>query len=271
MLKAIKKPAIGLSSRVLSILLTITFLTQSVPRFASADIVSAARLTAAAEFTDHTARTVKIHIPEQYGFIEKTSYPALTAAAEAKKPLVFLVKDAHCNYEAQHNIAKILEVLIEDYGAGLVAIEGAAGDIDLSRYGRYTPGPGKQRAVDRFVKEGYVTGAEYLKINQYRELPFGIYGVENARLYADNFISFRQTWSANRETDKFFRQLTELTEQLKNKIYSEELKELDRKCRSFSAGELPLTDYVRYLDKTQSVNGSGETSASVIENYFVLI
>ena len=46
--------------------------------------------------------------------------------------IIIHIQDAHCNYEAQTNIAKMLEHLIKKYNVNFVAVEGADGVVDTT-------------------------------------------------------------------------------------------------------------------------------------------
>jgi hypothetical protein len=190
-----------------------------------------------------------LFIPESFGSIVKKWEPE---PIENNKSVI-LIQDAHCNYEAQHNIAKILETLVRDYKIDLVAIEGAAGDIDLSRFGKLADTKAKEKVTDIFVKRGIVTGPEYLRITKYNEAPFGLYGIEDGELYVKNFISFRNSISNSKDTQYFIDELSTVVNNLKDKIYSKELFEFDNKICSYNSNEVSLTDYVKELNKRKSI------------------
>ncbi len=192
-----------------------------------------------------------LFVPEQYGIIEKTA--AFTDSQQAKT--IIIIQDAHCNYEAQHNIANIIETLVRDYGISLVAVEGAEGDLDLSRYGKYADGEAKAKAVDKYVRQGYVSGPEYLNITQYQQLPFGIYGIEDGRLYVKNYVSFRENLANAKETGTFIKQVTKVLQALKEKVYSEELLAFDQKQREYDKNEFSLMDWINYLKQWMKDEG----------------
>lgn len=185
-----------------------------------------------------------LFIPEGFGSIEKRREPE----SEENSKFIILIKDAHCHYEAQHNIAKILEVLVRDYGVDIVGVEGAEGDLNLSQYEQYSNEKIKEKAVDMYIKKGYATGAEYLNITRYNKLPFGIYGIEDGKLYVENFIKFRETWANNNEIEYFIKEVSRIIAQLKGKIYSKELFEIDRKEFEYVENKISLTDWVKYLN-----------------------
>jgi hypothetical protein len=209
---------------------------------------------------------IDIYIPEQYGSIETLGQGS---RGKGQKGQVVLIKDAHCNYEAQTNIAKILEILVREYGVSLVAVEGASGELDLSDYGRITDGDFEKEAVDSFVKKGYVSGPEYLNITKYGKLPFGIYGIEDEKLYVENFISFRKTWENVTETKYFVEEVEGICGRLKEKIFSKELLDFDKKAVEYTNNKMSLMDWTTLLkervtnDKIQMTN---EAQAPNTEN-----
>lgn len=184
-----------------------------------------------------------LYIPENYGSIIERWIPG----KKSSNKLIIHVQDAHCHYEAQHNVARIIETLTREYGIDLVAVEGAVGELDLGRFGNTKNTKLKENAIDIFVKKGIVTGPEYLKITKYNQLPFGIYGIEKGELYVENLISFRHTISNKKEAQFFINKLTNMVERLKNKIYSKELLDFDEQIKLYNKNELSLSKYIDYL------------------------
>ena len=76
--------------------------------------------------------------------------------------LVIHIQDAHCNYEAQSNIVKILENLNKNYNVSLVSVEGADGVIDTSWFKAFPDDEVRKEVADYFMKKGEITGAEFL-------------------------------------------------------------------------------------------------------------
>ena len=50
---------------------------------------------------------------------------------------VVLIKDAHCNYDAQINQADILRTLFNEYGFTSIYVEGACDDVDTTLFTAY--------------------------------------------------------------------------------------------------------------------------------------
>ena len=75
----------------------------------------------------------EITIPDQYGSIIETH-------EGANGKLIVNIQDAHANYEAQKNIAAIIESLIDNYNMNLVLMEGKLTTRDF-KYLRYRASP----------------------------------------------------------------------------------------------------------------------------------
>lgn len=184
----------------------------------------------------------EIFIPESYGVIERSSFDKYPSSR-----LVVLLKDAHCNYDAQHNIARILEVLVRDYKVDLVAVEGAVGFLDYTRLEKLENEIAREKMADTFVKKGILSGPEYLKITKDGRLLFNIYGIEDEKLYIENFIAFRQTIDHMEETFAYINELDRVVKSLKKKIYLPGLLEFDNKATQYYENAISLTDWVKEL------------------------
>lgn len=199
------------------------------------------------KISDNSPLVSNLFIPENFGSITKKFN------SETEKSII-CIQDAHCNYEVQHNISKILEILVRDYKVDLIAIEGAVGDIDLSRFGKLENTKVKEKVIDRYVRRGIVTGPEYLRITKYNELPFGIYGIENGELYVRNFLLFRTSISNNKAPQLFVDELSKIIEKLKLRIYSKDLHEFDNVIQMYNDNKISLADYIKYLGKMENVS-----------------
>jgi len=163
------------------------------------------------------------------------------------------IQDAHCNYEAQHKIAEIIEYLNKNYGINVVDLEGGAGSYDLSVFTGISDKPEREKASDHFVKEGMVSGAEYAAINNPEKL--SLWGVEDADLYLDNLYIYRDSLQYSSRVKSSLGSITYILDNLKAKIYSKELLELDRKYSAYKAEETDLKEYITYLIDTAGTKG----------------
>lgn len=184
----------------------------------------------------------EIFIPESYGIIERSSFDKYLSTR-----FVILLKDAHCNYDAQHNIARILEVLVRDYKIDLVAIEGAVGLLDFTRFGKLENEFAKEKMADSLIKKGVLAGPEYLSIVKHGKLSFNVYGIEDENLYIENFVTLRQTINYLEETNLFINELNRIVKNLKDRIYTKKLLEFDNKSTKYYENVISLTDWVKEL------------------------
>ena len=187
-------------------------------------------------------------IPRDYGTIKERSNGG-------NGKLVLYIQDAHCNYEAQTNIARILEYLIKNYKVDFVSVEGADGIVDTSWFKAFPDEDIKQEVADYFMKKGEITGAEFLSITS--DYPFTIYGAENRKYYIDNLNSFLESYPYKEEFLKYYTSVKSALGKLKKYIYTKQLRRLDNKVIGHKDKKIKFADYIRYLDntaKTQRIN-----------------
>lgn len=159
--------------------------------------------------------------------------------------IVIHIQDAHCNYTAQHTIAQIIGYAADRYGLNIVNLEGGAGNYNLSAFTSIDDTGVRDKVSDYFVKKGMINAGEYFAIN-YPEKA-ALWGVEDTQLYIDNLNVYRESLKHKEEIDKDLNVLTNILTNLKNKIYSPALLELDSKYLLYKSGKLDLKDYLHYL------------------------
>gem|GEM_PF-2785642 len=182
----------------------------------------------------------KIVVPRDYGLV-KSRY-----AAPGSNKLVVHIQDAHCNYEAQSNIIKVLECLIKNDGLSLISVEGADGFIDTSWFKAFPDAEIRKEVADYFMKKGEITGPEFLTITS--DYPIKLFGAETRAYYLENLNAFTSSYPLKEDTEKYFNQIKAAINKLKSYIYGDELKELDLKMQDYEAKKLSFTDYVKYLE-----------------------
>jgi len=186
-------------------------------------------------------------LPEYLGHIKDSWQPLnrQTGKPANRQTTVIHIQDAHCNYYAQHKIAEIVEYLNGRYGIDTINLEGGARNYDLSPFTDIPDKPMRERASDYFVKEGLVNGAEYFAINNPGKI--ALWGVEEARLYVDNLNVYRNSLKNKAEIEKDLKALSHILSNLKLKIYSKELLELDSKYSQYKSETIDFKDYLKYL------------------------
>ncbi len=190
-----------------------------------------------------------------------------TSLANPDKPFFILLRDLHCNYEAQLSIAKAIEVVASYQlsvssknnplvtgdrrlrtGDGfLVLTEGADGPEDTSLLGTFPDKKVREEGSRAFMKEGKMTGAEFLSITRYGEIPIHIEGVEDADLYIENLKAFQKVIGKRDDVKSFIAKTEEVLNQVKEKIYSPELVELEAKEHRYQEGKENIAVYGKYI------------------------
>lgn len=184
-----------------------------------------------------------LDINPEYGMVkEEFGY----SYGDDSKSIIY-IQDAHCNYEAQKNIANILEYLIKEEGIKMVFVEGGSDDSSLSYLRGYGSKEALKSIAEKQLKEGKISGEEYL--NLISDLEFEIYGVEDARLYNQQRDVFLKIDGYKAELLGFADSIQGAVEQLKDKVYSGELKEMEAKRKAFDKNELSLVAYIGYLNR----------------------
>src|SRR3989338_8148601 len=97
--------------------------------------------------------------------LEALQFPDDVAKVEERfngngNDLVVLVQDAHCNFNAQTNIQKVIGALQETYGLKLIALEGGAGELDLLPLRMFPDASVKERVLKQYALRGEISGPE---------------------------------------------------------------------------------------------------------------
>lgn len=183
----------------------------------------------------------EIVIPEDAGRIKEV-YKAPNA-----KQVVVHIQDAHCNYEAQSNISKVVEHLIKNYVLNLAAVEGSTGMIDTSPFRNMPNQESKVEVADYYMKKGRVTGPEFLSITG--PYNFTIWGIEDEDMYLNNYDAFLKTIKFQTEMEKYCAELKLVIDTLKARLYNKELKEFDNRLVSFTDKFESFTEYADFLEE----------------------
>jgi len=200
-----------------------------------------------------------IEIPEDIGLV-KDSFKGTS------DKLIVHIQDAHCNYEAQNNIVKILELLMEKKDLSLVAVEGSAGTIDTSLFTTFPDEEIRREVADYFMKKGKISGAEFLAINTKK--PVVLFGVENKEYYLENLKAYTSTLSSQTTVKKACAEIRAYLNKLKGYIYSKELKAFDRKIRDYEKNKIKFVEFCIYIKEKAQKRG---LDLSKYENFSYLI
>lgn len=237
--KALKKETGKLLPKLLTLLLAYAFLSSGIAFAAPQQDMTIAAVKEAVTNPDN------IVIPREYGLV-KSKFNANSGR------LVINVLDVHCNYEAQSNIAKILEGLVKNYGLSFAAVEGAAGTVDMSWFRLFKDDAVRKEVADYFMKKGEISGPEFLSVTA--GYPIKLFGVETRLHYLQNLNALTSSYPFKDETEKHLNNIKSALDNLKNFIYSDELKKLDAESRGYESKSIQLNDYIRFLQAEAEKN-----------------
>ncbi|MBI4971862.1 MAG: hypothetical protein HZC17_08545, partial [Candidatus Omnitrophica bacterium] len=192
----------------------------------------------------------QIHIPEEFGVVEEV-YQSPNPAGDS--PLVIYIQDAHCIYEAQSNIRKIIDRVQKDQDLKLVALEGGEGKVNPALFRAFPVQEVKEKIIDGYVRRGELSGAEFAAIANDRESDF--YGIEDMKIYFENKKAFLKAIDEKKRVDMKLDDIDRWLRKMKDETYSPELKELFQKTEDYEKEHLNLLDYVKYLKSFEGVAG----------------
>ncbi|MDP2912610.1 MAG: hypothetical protein Q8N91_01200 [Candidatus Omnitrophota bacterium] len=201
----------------------------------------------------------KVVIPREFGLV-KSKFIGNDGR------LVIHIQDAHCNYEAQANIVKILENLVKNYNITLVSVEGADGVIDTSWFKAFPDEEIRKEVATYFMKKGEITGPEFLSITS--DYSIKLFGAETRSYYIENLNAFTSSYPLKEETEKYYNRIKNVLNRLKGSIYTSDLKAMDAKSDEYESKKIQFNEYVRFL---QEMAERQKISLRGYENFFKLV
>ncbi len=177
--------------------------------------------------------------------------------------MIIHIQDAHCIYEAQKNIVGIVRDLYNNHNVRLITVEGADAYFNADELAAFPVQSIKDDVAEFFLKNGRISGAEYLLIQN--DLPLALRGAENRDLYIENYNSFLNAMP--KPGDKVMTAIDMLDsalETLKILMLNDDLRELDVFHHMHSNGQIEFIDYANYLiGKAGSVDISFENMPNI--------
>jgi len=166
--------------------------------------------------------------------------------------VIIHIQDAHCNFEAQSNINKILDQLTKENGIDMISVEGAEGLVDTAWFRAFPDAEIRKEVATYFMKKGEITGAEFFSINS--DYEGSIFGAETRDYYVKNLKAFTEVYPYKDQIEKYLTNIQAITSRLKSIVYHPTLKAVDSKIKSFKDKETELSDYAAYLRDTALKN-----------------
>jgi len=187
-----------------------------------------------------------LKIPGEFGTVREVFEPKGEAPNVGKT--IIQIQDAHCNYEAQKNMVRILEQLIRENNLRLILVEGGGGDVSLSFLRNYGDKKKREEVADDYLRRGEISGEEYLDISS--DFDIELFGIEDEALYDDNLNNFLQFDSMRQQAIGELESLNFIVAGLKPYLYNSELLDLEARTSGYAKKEISLVDYCGYLEET---------------------
>lgn len=193
----------------------------------------------------------EMRIPSEYGTVKEVS--DAQPATQGAERMIIHIQDAHCNYEAQKNLAKVLDYLAKEHNLKLIMVEGGSGNVSLSFLRAYSDKKTREEIADKYLQRGKISGEEYLDMTSDYNLE--LYGIEDEALYDAHLSNFGKLDSLRQEGLRYLEGAFEIVNNLKSFIYSQELKGLEEKEKAYQDKTVSLVQYCQLLKEMAAQKG----------------
>ncbi|MBI2167302.1 MAG: glycogen/starch synthase [Candidatus Omnitrophica bacterium] len=160
--------------------------------------------------------------------------------------VIIHIQDSHSNFEAQKNIARIIQELAKS-GVSLVGLEGASEPPRIEEFRNYPSPRPKEEVGLELVKRGDFTGGELGGILSVPEVR--LFGVEDKRLYLRNYRAFQSVAEIRKEILDALSDLEKTIGNFKAVLLSSESRKLERFLMDYRRGVRKAWDYFKRLEK----------------------
>jgi len=175
-------------------------------------------------------------------------------------PFVVLIQDAHAIPDAQRNIQKLIEYFQKEYGAGLVALEGASSELDPQVFKSFPDKEILKKTLNDYFERGELTGATAASIISEKHAVYQ--GIEDWKLYEEGLRLYLEAMGSESKLLEKLQAARRRLQEEKEKIYSKELLELDKTLEAFKRNDLDLMAVVKQL-KQVADKGTGREALPV--------
>ncbi|MCK9594245.1 MAG: hypothetical protein PHH68_07210 [Candidatus Omnitrophica bacterium] len=184
-------------------------------------------------------------IPSQLGSVKEV-FEAENSHLGAPKTII-QIQDAHCNYEAQKNLAGIIDYLVKEKKLRLIMVEGGSGDVSLSYLRGYTDKKAREEVAEKYLRMGKISGEEYLNIVSDYDLE--LYGIEDQGLYDANLKAFLDLEAYRKDGLADLENISAVIKTLKPHIYNAKILRFEQTKTDYQNKNISLTDYLDFLQE----------------------
>lgn len=190
----------------------------------------------AAEF--EKINLLKVSIPKAIGNVQEKF-------EGRSEKTVFIIQDAHEIPDAQRSIQKLIDFLQKQYGVRLVALEGAASDLDAQIFKSFPDQNLLKKVFDQYFDEGELAGGTAAAL--FNTTPSIYHGIEDWGLYEEGLKQFLDSMEIEGGVTDRLRELFAQIKTEKEKHYTPELLQIDIALQAFRENGSDLADVLQKL------------------------
>jgi hypothetical protein len=171
----------------------------------------------------------------------------LLSAQDVKNGGVLHIQDVHENTEAQTNISRTLQSLIDEKRVDLIALEGAVGPVDLAAFQQFSNRAAVRLVADKLLAKNKISGPIHAAMISKYAHRVAIVGIDDRLHYDANVVAAKE---ALNETPALKARLANEAQTLEGKkirMFNPALREFDSRVASHKRGELPFGTYVENM------------------------
>ena len=165
---------------------------------------------------------------------------------------VIHIQDIHGHFEAQENVAAIVDQLTTIYGVRTIAMEGGWQTTSFPKSWALPSSRAKQDLARGLLEEEYITGPAYSAL--FAPLPVRLVGIEDKDLYAQNRKSFLNNLKSRESIDEKITLMEDAIALQKAEIFNQSLLRFHHRLMDFREGqnsEKFLSDLIPLTEKLQ--------------------
>ncbi|MDP3981908.1 MAG: hypothetical protein Q8Q33_10895, partial [Chlamydiota bacterium] len=164
---------------------------------------------------------------------------------------LIMVRDLHCQHEAQLHIARAIEQMNQKLGMSHVFVEGAEGPVRLDLYSSFPDKSIRTNVGNEFLKEGYITGPEFAALKGGLNMDLQIIGIENTKTYIDNLKTYRDVHENVTQSQTKLQEIQNILDRIIQQKYSSTLMKLHQIRRLIDSND--NVDWISVLESLKHI------------------
>ena len=180
-------------------------------------------------------------LSHQYGTIRKISGPT-----DKPDKVVIHIQDVHQNKEAQQNIGKTIQALIDQNVVDMVALEGAFRPINLTAFREFPHKDTVKKVADFLLRENKISGPIHTAFTSPKDIPVFV-GVDDQTQYEANVEAYKKSAGVMEAYTKELNAQKEKLENEKVTTLNKQLLTFNQKIQAYRDKKIRFGEYVKLL------------------------